>query len=285
MAFKKYEDLCFTDDYMFWTVMTNYEEICLQVVELCIGRRVHEIRYKEGQKSLQAAPASKGIRLDVYLEDEARTLYDIEMQNLARPFIGRRIRYYSSTMDVNYLYAGMDYEELPDLYVVFLCMFDPFGAGQVVYEFERREKTRTDLSLGDGSKALLINPFGDDSGCTPRMRSFLAYLRGEDADHGLGRQIEDAVLQVKRHEKWREGYMKYEADMMDQRREGRAEGIAEGRAAGIAEGIAEGHAKGIAESRSALCDRMIRQGLSDAQIAQIMEVPAEEIAQRRLEIG
>ena len=261
MAFKKYEDLRFTDDYMFWAVMTHYEEICLKVVELCLGKKVHEIRYKEGQKSLQAVPSAKGIRLDVYLEDEARTMYDFEMQSLSQPFIGRRIRYYSSTMDINSLYAGMDYEELPDSYVVFICMFDPFDENQVVYAFERREKLCTDLKLDDGSAAILINPYGDDRKCTTQMRDFLAYLRGEKASDGIGREIDDAVQQVKLHEKSREGYMKYEADMMDQRREGRAEG------------------------RSALCDRMILQGLSDDQIAQIMEVPVEEIAQRRLEIG
>ena len=166
-------------------------------------------------------------------------------------------------------------------YVVFICMFDPFGSNRAVYEFERREKEQSDLKLDDGSKTILINPFGEDSQCTPQMRSFLAYLRGETADSDISRQIEDALLQVKRHEKWRAGYMKYEADMMDQRREGRLEGIEEG----IAEGMARGREEGIAEGRSALCDRMILQGLSDAQIAQIMEVPAEEIMRRRRVTG
>ena len=45
MGFKKFEDLTFTDDYMFWTVMTNYEEICTQVAALCLGRKVRKIRY------------------------------------------------------------------------------------------------------------------------------------------------------------------------------------------------------------------------------------------------
>ena len=271
MKFKKYEDLRFTDDYMFWAVMTNYKEVCRQVVELCIGRKVHEIRYKEGQKSLQVTPSSKGVRLDVYLEDEKRTLYDIEMQSMSRPFIGRRIRYYTGTMDINNLYAGMDYEELPDSYVVFICMFDPFGLNRAVYEFEKREKKLTDLCLGDGSKAILINPFGDESECTPQMRSFLAYLRGEDTGHGLGRQIEEALLQVKRHEKWREGYMKYEADMMDQRREGRAEGIAEGRA----EGRTEGRIDALSQSVQGIMRSM---GKSAEEAMDLLEIGADDRA-------
>ena len=147
-------------------------------------------------------PDAKGIRLDVYLEDEEDTVYDFEMQNAPKPFLGRRIRYYGSTMDIHNLSKGMDYEQLPDAYIVFLCMFDPFGAGRVVYEFERREKVCTDLRLNDGSTVILINPFDDDSGCTPELKTFLSYLRGETdaASTGIGVKIDTAILQIQDYE-------------------------------------------------------------------------------------
>ena len=262
MSFKKFEDLTFTDDYMFWTVMTNYEEICTQVAALCLGQKVRKIRYKEGQRTLQMMPDSKGIRLDVYLEDEEDTVYDFEMQNVPKPFLGRRIRYYGSTMDIHNLSKGMDYEQLPDAYIVFLCMFDPFGAGRVVYEFERREKVRTDLRLNDGSTVILINPYGGDSGCTPELKTFLSYLRGETdaASAGIGAKIDAAICQIKNHEKWRTGYMKYEADMMDYRREGYKDGKAEGRE------------EGRAERDQEIIDNLTRMGMDEAFIKNALRI-------------
>ena len=41
----------------------------------------------------------------------------------------KRARYYSGQMDLDLLRQGMEYEELPDTIVIFLCMFDPFGRG------------------------------------------------------------------------------------------------------------------------------------------------------------
>ena len=220
---KKFEELTFVDDYMFWAVMTNYEDVCKTVVELCLGRKVCRICYKEGQKSMQISPDSKGIRLDVYLEDDEGTLYDFEMQSFRTPFIGRRVRYYGGTMDINHLQKGMEYEQLPESFIVFICMFDPFGADQAIYAFNRREKVRTDIVLDDGTTVILINVYGDYERCAPEMRHFLSYLRGEGAA-GVGEEIDKAIHEIKRHEKWRIGYMKYEADRADWKREGREEG-------------------------------------------------------------
>ena len=90
---------------MFWKVMTEYEDICRRVVELCIGKKVSEIRYKSGQEAIKVTPESRGIRLDVYLEDDD-TMYDIEMQTETRTFLGKRIRYYENVMDLNSLQTG-----------------------------------------------------------------------------------------------------------------------------------------------------------------------------------
>ena len=140
MYFKSFDELTFTDDFIFHKVMTQNEHICKKVIELCIGRKVNRIRYKDGQKSLKPSPDGHGIRLDVYLEDDLQTLYDIEMQTSYHKFIGKRIRYYDSVMTINSLESGKQYEELPNSYIIFICLYDPFGMGRAVYEFTKRDK-------------------------------------------------------------------------------------------------------------------------------------------------
>ena len=255
MKFKKYEDLQFSDDFMFWKVMTEYEDICRRVVELCIGRKVSEIRYKSGQEAMKVTPESRGIRLDVYLEDDD-TMYDIEMQTETKTFLGKRIRYYENVMDLNSLQTGAAYEELQDSYVVFSCLFDPFGENRVVYEFRRRERENPDLQLGDGTTEILINATGDASGCSEEMRQFLAAVKGESGTGGIAQDISDAVNRIRDHPQWRKEYMLFELKMRDAKQEGLEEGLAKGLKQGREEGHEDGLREGRAEERRASVDKM-----------------------------
>ena len=75
---KPYEELTFADDFMFKRVMMH-EDICRQVLERILGKRIRTIRFHETEKSMKNSPPGKGVRLDVYLWNDD-TAYDIEMQ-------------------------------------------------------------------------------------------------------------------------------------------------------------------------------------------------------------
>ena len=182
---KTYDQLSFTDDFMFSKLMQN-ETICKRVVELCIGRKVGNLKLHETQKTIDLVFESKGVRLDVYFEDEEGTMYNVEMQTANLGNVNRRSRYYQSVMDLNSLSRGCDYDELPNSYIIFICIGDPFRMSKTRYEFQRRETTDPSLSLQDGSTIIFINPFGnfvdfpllDENGQEdPDARSFLACLR------------------------------------------------------------------------------------------------------------
>lgn len=105
MSKKSIDELTFIDDYMFGVVMRN-SETCKGVLE-----RLLHIEYPELQKQIKATYESKGVRLDVYVDD-GKTVYDIEMENHHINSIGKRTRYYQSLIDVDQLFAGMDYRKL-----------------------------------------------------------------------------------------------------------------------------------------------------------------------------
>jgi hypothetical protein len=78
-VYKDWEDLTIRDDFMFKAVMKN-AELCKSVLEAILSQPIRDIRYLSEELSLKAGYMSKGVRLDVYVEDEAHTVYDVEMQ-------------------------------------------------------------------------------------------------------------------------------------------------------------------------------------------------------------
>lgn len=66
---KKWENLTFTDDFIFSRVM-HEENICRQVVELILGVQIGRIRYLSSQDERKTDPDSMRIIMDVFLRDE-----------------------------------------------------------------------------------------------------------------------------------------------------------------------------------------------------------------------
>ena len=76
---KAWEDLTIADDYMFKLVM-SHKRICKHLLEMLLGIKIRDLKEPETEKAMKHGYESKGIRLDVYVEDDANTVYDIEMQ-------------------------------------------------------------------------------------------------------------------------------------------------------------------------------------------------------------
>lgn len=62
---KKYEELTFTDDFMFCKVMQNNPDLCKHLIELIIGKKIKMITYPDTQKAIEITADGKGIRMDV----------------------------------------------------------------------------------------------------------------------------------------------------------------------------------------------------------------------------
>ena len=78
MARKQLEELTITDDFMFGAVMQD-ETYCKALLEYILNVKIRRISYPELQKEINLDYDAKGIRLDVYVEDEQNTVYDIEI--------------------------------------------------------------------------------------------------------------------------------------------------------------------------------------------------------------
>ena len=129
------------------------------------------------EKNIVYHPEYKGVRLDVYAKDENNTRYNIEMQVLKQPALGRRSRYYQSQMDMELLLKGCEYAELPDSYVIFLCDFDPFGKGKYRYTFWTACEETEKASLKDGRCIMFLNTRGENAEESAERIGFFSEIR------------------------------------------------------------------------------------------------------------
>ena len=81
---KAWEELTIADDYMFKLVM-SHKRICKHLLEMLLRIRIRDLKEPETEKAMKHGYESKGIRLDVFVEDDAQTVYDIDAsQTLSR---------------------------------------------------------------------------------------------------------------------------------------------------------------------------------------------------------
>ena len=184
------------------------------------------------EKNIVYHPEYKGVRLDVYAKDENNTRYNIEMQVLKQPALGRRSRYYQSQMDMELLLKGCEYAELPDSYVIFLCDFDPFGEGKYRYTFWTACEETEKASLKDGRCIMFLNTRGKNAEDVPKeLVSFLKFVHADlkesqkDFQDDYVRQVQKSVIHIKGSREMEERFMVLEELLKDERREGLKEGL------------------------------------------------------------
>ena len=119
-----YEGILPQHDYVFGKIMED-KETCKRFIEQTLDIKIRDLVYLEKQKTLDPAIDVKGIRLDVYVEDDQNTVYNIEINSSNRGSLTKRSRYYQSVMDVESLNRGSVYQELQKSFVIFVCsLFD-----------------------------------------------------------------------------------------------------------------------------------------------------------------
>ena len=106
--YKRLEELEIWDDFMFGAVMSN-KELCKHLLEIILQKKIKDIRYTELQKTIDLQYDAKSIRLDVYVEDDLDSVYNIEIQTTDEKNLPKRSRFYQGMIDLNILNKGESY--------------------------------------------------------------------------------------------------------------------------------------------------------------------------------
>ena len=259
-------ELPLSNDFMFSQVMRS-EEICKLFLEALLGVEIRRIEYLDRQKDLTDSYEYHGIRLDVYLKNEAGTVFNVEMQADRQNDLPKRVRFYQSGIDRSELPKGADYTNLSDSYVIFVCNFDYFHIGKAVGERVSFLKG-TDVVYEDGSHVFFLNSRYTEANASKPILEFLDLIRTNDVERvyetPLAKEAGKRMQAVRSDKELEVSYMTLAQKMLDERRLGYAEGIEKGREEGIEAGL-----------RKAIM--ALRGVVTPAVIAERFQMPLEQV--------
>ena len=262
---KQFKNLTIQDDFMFAKVMTANLELTKKAIEVITERKVEDIQFHKAQYTSNPYIEAKGTRFDVLLEgDDVR--YDIEMQVRKQNDLTQRNTYYTSMLVVDSLRKGMSYKELPHIFVIFICIFDPFGVGKERYIASERlsseGKDITDKANYNGGydkiylNAGPVKPTHTEG--NKDLTNFLEYIRNNVISDELTEEMNNLVENTKVNAEVELEYMTLEEKLNEFK----------------AEGIAEGEKKKAIET----ANKMLQKGkYSISEIAELTQLSEEDV--------
>ena len=229
---KQLKELTLKDNFMFGAVMME-EENCKRFLELALGFPIERVEVSK-EKSIVYHPEYKGVRLDVYAKNEHNTRYNVEMQVAKKAELGKRVRYYHGQIDMELLLSGSDYTELPEVYVIFICDFDPFGKKKYRYTFTKQCEEEPGAQLQDGCKSIFLSTRGENDREVPgELVSFLNFVKADlsesetDFEDDFVEKLQNTIRRIKSNREMEERFMIFEEMLRDERAEGKAEAVLE----------------------------------------------------------
>lgn len=195
--------------------------------------------------------------LDVVAEDNSGKIYNIEVQRADNLDHAKRVRYYGAMLDTACLEKGAGYEELPEVYVIYLSERDLWKAGKTVYTVEKK-LSGTEIPYSDGMHIIFANAEANDGTEIARTMQYFKVSDPMDQSHGA---LSKRVHYLKCEEGGRQEMCEISEKIYN-------EGVADGRIEGRIEGRNEGRLEIQKETAITLAER----GMSISEIAEIIKV-------------
>ena len=152
-------------------------------------------------------PDAKSVRLDVYVEDDQGTVYDLEVQTTDKRNLPRRTRFYQSMIDARAIEKGADFKTLKKSYVIFICGYDPFHSDRMIYTFRNRCNEELNLLLNDDAYKIFLYTKGKIGEISDELKEVIRYMDTGIAASDYTKALDAEVENIKSDEKWRLEYM------------------------------------------------------------------------------
>lgn len=179
------------DDNFFSVVMKN-KAACEYVLTVLLGKPIKVLENRT-QYVIRNLPAHSA-ELDALVEDDEGHIYDVEIQVENNDDHPKRVRFYQAAIDWSMLEKGRKYQDLPDLYLLFISKFDMWKQGKTKYEIRRTINNTSDVA-DNGVHEIYYNTVSDEDS---QLTEMLHYFNNSDADDRRFGALSDAVNQQKR---------------------------------------------------------------------------------------
>jgi predicted transposase/invertase (TIGR01784 family) len=264
---KQWQNATIQNNFVFGKTLETNPELCRRLLELILNVKIKEIKYPEREKTINLRSDSKGIRLDVYVEEKgSNRSFDIEMQVSNSDNLAKRMRYYQELIDGDKLKPGQHYSALGESIIIFICPFR-FKYNRHFYSFHERCDQELDFILESGVTKIFLSTKGTIDDVTPNIKAFLDYVDKGIISGDFVKELDDAVQLVKSNRKAMKEFMTYEMALIEERLEGELRGRAQGIELGRTEGT------------ESVAIKLIRRGRPLQEIQEDTGVPMQRLEQ------
>ena len=188
-----FEKLDVMDNFLFNQLSTNpktKEGFLRCLIRNLLGKETGRIIIRAENMIYPTLPDKRGVRLDVQIDelnqkDDITTIYDIEPHRDFERDYPKKIRFSQAQIDKNSMSSGNnDFSCLPELFIVNITNYDPFGDDQMVYTFQKRCIEAPELVYNDGVTSLYFNTTGTKGG-SEELKNFLEYLEKSEPEKAV----------------------------------------------------------------------------------------------------
>lgn len=248
------------------------KSFCQVLLSTLLQRKIGEVTVQVQSFIQGDTPDLRGIRMDVEVKESISEetcaaeckIYDIEPQIRIVEHLPKRSRFYQAKLDGKYLNVGeKEWNQLPDLYVMMITDYDPFGEKRMIYTFRNICQEMPEVEYNDGLTFVYFNVNGTIGG-NEEIKSLLTYLKCSKIENVVDdttRTIHHYVEHTKQSSLWRGKYMTI-GEMLDEERDnGFQDGYKSGHDAGFQSGHDAGHSQGLEEGALQMCISLVKEGL------------------------
>ncbi len=181
---QKLEDLNVMNDFLFNAIATDSdiaEPFFSKLLSILLEKEIGDIHVSAQAFLPGNSPELRSICMDVEIREDDNSpaqckIYNIEAQDYKEKFLQKRGRFYQARKDSKGLKRGdKSWNKLPDLYVIFITTYDPFGKDYMIYTFENTCRLHPEIDYNDGLKFIYFNTVGTKGG-TKSIFQLLQYL-------------------------------------------------------------------------------------------------------------
>ena len=220
-----FEKLDVMDNFLFNQLCTNpqtREGFLRCLIKNLLGKEAGKIVIRAENMIYPTLPDKRGVRLDVQIDeldqkDDITTIYDIEPHREPESDYPKKIRFSQAQIDKNTMSSGNnDFSCMPELFIVNIINYDPFGEDQMVYTFQKKCIEAPEVVYNDGVTILYFNTTGTKGG-SDELKIFLEYLEKSEPKNAVTSATEELqgyVEQIKHDAEIGGNYMTF-GDLMD----------------------------------------------------------------------
>lgn len=167
-------------DDVFFHKMAEDREVAEEILRIILEKPALKVIESKVQRFLRNTGAHSVI-LDLLCEDENHSYINCEVQKADDDDHQRRVRFNNSNIDTIFTEKGIDYKDLPDVYIIFISKFDPFNKNRTIYHINRViEETGTIVE--NGTHEIYVNVAVDDKSDIAELMQYFKQSVGEHAN-------------------------------------------------------------------------------------------------------